>query len=74
MQRSIEYSKGSLHYLYQVCQKISEGAQKHYIPEQESPYITYADQWVGYDDADSLALKVSDCRGNKISKSTAVNA
>lgn len=41
---------------------ISEGAQKHYIPEQESPYITYADQWVGYDDADSLAVKVSDCR------------
>lgn len=43
---------------FEVCQKISEGAQKHYIPEQESPYITYADQWVGYDDADSLALKV----------------
>nr|CAI96027.1 Chit3 protein [Crassostrea gigas] len=47
---------------FEVCQKISEGAQKHYIPEQESPYITYADQWVGYDDADSLAVKVSDCR------------
>uniref|UniRef100_K1RC35 Chitotriosidase-1 n=1 Tax=Magallana gigas TaxID=29159 RepID=K1RC35_MAGGI len=43
---------------FEVCQKISEGAQKHYIPEQESPYITYADQWVGYDDADSLAVKV----------------
>lgn len=45
--------------LCQVCQKISEGAQRHYIKEQKSPYITYADQWVGYDDMESLAIKVS---------------
>jgi hypothetical protein len=45
--------------LRKVCQKIAEGAQRHYIQEQDSPYITYADQWVGYDDMDSLAIKVS---------------
>jgi hypothetical protein len=38
---------------------INKGAQSHYIKEQEAPYAVQNDLWVGYDDVDSLRIKVS---------------
>ena len=34
------------------------GAQTYYIKEQEVPYVVMGSQWVGYDDTDSLRIKV----------------
>ena len=35
-----------------------KGAQIYYIKEQEVPYLVMGSQWVGYDDVDSLRIKV----------------
>ncbi|KAK1333973.1 hypothetical protein QTO34_004971 [Cnephaeus nilssonii] len=41
---------------YEVC--AWQGAAQHRIPEQEVPYAVRGDQWVGFDDAESLKAKV----------------
>lgn len=38
---------------------IKGGAQTHWIEEQKVPYLVMNDQWIGYDDAQSLTIKVS---------------
>lgn len=35
------------------------GGQVHRIAEQEVPYIVKGDQWIGYDDPQSLQNKVN---------------
>ncbi|XP_005881928.1 PREDICTED: chitotriosidase-1 [Myotis brandtii] len=35
------------------------GAAQHRVPEQEAPYAFRGDQWVGFDDTESLKAKVS---------------
>ncbi|XP_070286407.1 chitotriosidase-1 [Myotis yumanensis] len=42
---------------YEVC--AWKGAAQHRIPEQEVPYAFRGDQWVGFDDTESLKAKVS---------------
>jgi len=37
---------------------LAKGGKSYYIKEQEAPYAVSGDQWVGYDDADSLRIKV----------------
>ncbi len=37
---------------------MSEGWTRKYDDESKSPYIYKDDQWVGYDDVESLAVKV----------------
>ncbi|XP_054583412.1 chitotriosidase-1 [Eptesicus fuscus] len=41
---------------YEVC--AWQGAAQHRIPEQAVPYASRGDQWVGFDDAESLKAKV----------------
>ncbi|KAL3875564.1 hypothetical protein ACJMK2_033505 [Sinanodonta woodiana] len=43
---------------YEVCQMKVSGGQARYIRDQQVPYMTKGDQWVGYDDPDSLKIKV----------------
>lgn len=43
---------------YQVCQMFNDGAQQHWIQEQQVPYMVKGDQWIGYESEDSLRLKV----------------
>ncbi|XP_036117133.1 chitotriosidase-1 [Molossus molossus] len=42
---------------YEVCSW--KGGAQHRIPDQEVPYVTRGDQWVGFDDVDSFRAKVS---------------
>ena len=44
--------------LFQICKLLKAGATKHYEPEQKVPYLSQGDLWVGYDDENSLKLKV----------------
>lgn len=37
---------------------LKSGGTHHWIPEMEVPYAVRGDQWVGYDDEQSLRLKV----------------
>lgn len=43
---------------YEICEMQKQGAETHYIEDQKVPYVVTGDQWVGYDDVDSLAIKV----------------
>ncbi|XP_076073758.1 chitotriosidase-1-like [Mytilus galloprovincialis] len=43
---------------YEVCDMMKKGGKKYYINEQKVPYLVKDDQWVGYDDVDSLSIKV----------------
>jgi len=43
---------------YEVCKKLAGGATRHYEAEQKVPYFVDGDMWCGYEDADSLKLKV----------------
>ncbi|GFR82658.1 chitinase-3-like protein 1 [Elysia marginata] len=43
---------------YEVCSIIANGGTVRRIPEQEVPYVTNGDQWIGYDDAQSISSKV----------------
>ncbi|XP_065923216.1 chitotriosidase-1 [Magallana gigas] len=42
----------------EVCDMLKSGGTRHWIPEMEVPYAVRGDQWVGYDDEQSLRLKV----------------
>jgi hypothetical protein len=37
---------------------LKNGGTRHWIPEMEVPYIVKGDQWISYDDKQSLQLKV----------------
>ncbi|XP_046577673.1 chitotriosidase-1-like isoform X2 [Haliotis rubra] len=43
---------------YEICQLIKSGADVHYIQDQKVPYLVSGNQWVGYDDRNSLETKV----------------
>ncbi|KAK7501474.1 hypothetical protein BaRGS_00007278 [Batillaria attramentaria] len=43
---------------YEICQMQQRGGQRHNDAEQHVPYITDGDQWVGYEDVNSLREKV----------------
>ncbi len=43
----------------QVCDFLSNGAERFWLEEQQVPYAVHKDQWVGYDDEKSIGLKVS---------------
>ncbi|XP_050409461.1 chitinase-like protein 4 [Patella vulgata] len=43
---------------YEICENLKyKGWNQRYIAEQDSPYAFGGDQWVGYDNQDSLAIK-----------------
>lgn len=37
---------------------IENGAQRHWHNEHKVPYVTQGTTWVGYDDTESMAIKV----------------
>ncbi|XP_052265552.1 chitotriosidase-1-like isoform X2 [Dreissena polymorpha] len=43
---------------YEVCEKLRGGATKYYDQEGKVPYFVLSDLWCGYDDPDSLKIKV----------------
>ena len=48
------------HYVHlQICEMISQGATVKRIDDQQVPYLVKGDQWVGYDDPQSIKDKVS---------------
>ena len=44
---------------YEVCKSLKDGWTKEWNDEQKVPYAYKDDQWVGYDDPQSIKLKVS---------------
>ncbi len=44
---------------YEVCQNLKNGWKREWNDEQEVPYAYKEDQWVGYDDVESLIIKVN---------------
>ena len=40
---------------------LKTGGQRHWIDGEQVPYVVKGDQWVGYDDKQSLKEKVSCC-------------
>lgn len=43
---------------YEICDKLLNEGWHKASDESGSPYIAYGDQWVGYDDTDSIKQKV----------------
>ncbi|KAK3089326.1 hypothetical protein FSP39_002736 [Pinctada imbricata] len=43
---------------YEICEMLKTGGTRHYLPDAMVPYLVKGDQWVGYDDPDSLKKKV----------------
>lgn len=37
---------------------LKSGGTRHYIADQMVPYVVKGSEWVGYDDPDSLRIKV----------------
>ena len=50
---------------YEICLKISEGAQKLWDEESKVPYAYLNDEWFSLDDTKSLKLKVKYLRTKK---------
>ena len=44
---------------YEVCDYLSRGARRLWTERQQSPYMVLNDQWVGYEDAESIQAKVA---------------
>ncbi|CAH1258832.1 CHIT1 [Branchiostoma lanceolatum] len=44
---------------YEICEKLSAGATRVFDSEHLAPYATWSDQWVGYDDAESIQYKIA---------------
>ncbi|XP_055611238.1 endochitinase-like [Uranotaenia lowii] len=57
--------KGFMAY-YEVCQRILAGWKVRRGPEGTVPYITANDQWIGYDDVESLREKVDLVRSKQL--------
>ncbi|GAB1603148.1 acidic mammalian chitinase-like isoform X1 [Argonauta hians] len=50
---------------YEICQLIkSGGAKTYWIEDQKVPYLVMNDQWIGYDDAQSLTIKAQWLKAN----------
>ena len=48
--------------MLQVCQNIqNNGWKSGWIDDQGAPYAYGGDQWVGYDNTDSIKMKVGVC-------------
>lgn len=45
--------------LHQVCELLADNAERYWDSEQEVPYLVKDNLWVGYDDPQSISLKVS---------------
>jgi len=43
---------------FQVCTVLNDGATRVFSDEHKVPYAYKGDQWIGYDDEESLELKV----------------
>uniref|UniRef100_A0A194AMZ5 Chitinase n=1 Tax=Pinctada fucata TaxID=50426 RepID=A0A194AMZ5_PINFU len=43
---------------YEICEMLKSGGTRHYLPDAMVPYVVKGNQWVGYDDPDSLKQKV----------------
>ncbi|XP_074499716.1 uncharacterized protein LOC141772537 [Sebastes fasciatus] len=56
-------SKAGFLAYYEICQFLP-GATIQFIPDQKVPYATKGDQWVGYDNQNSLAYKVKYIKDN----------
>lgn len=46
-------------FYYQICGLLNEGATRVYSTEQQAPYLYLNNQWIGYDDIESLKAKVN---------------
>lgn len=44
---------------YEICQMLSNGATRKFDTQSQTPYAYQGDQWVGYDDEQSLTAKVN---------------
>lgn len=44
--------------LFQICEILKTGGQKHMIADQMVPYVVKGSEWIGYDDPQSLQTKV----------------
>lgn len=51
------HTSGILAY-FEICDKILNEGWSRYTDESGSPYVVNGDQWVGYDDVQSLTKKV----------------
>jgi hypothetical protein len=43
----------------QVCDFVSQGANVFWIEEQQAPFAVHRDQWLSFDDDNSLRIKVT---------------
>jgi len=44
---------------YEVCEMLAKGGTRNWDAEHMVPNVVYKDQWVGYDDYESLTIKVN---------------
>lgn len=44
---------------YQICENLKSGWSRVWDDEQKTPYAYRGNQWVGYDDVESVAIKVN---------------
>lgn len=43
---------------FQVCDLLKKGATLYWFEEQQVPYAVAGNQWIGFDNEDSLKIKV----------------
>lgn len=43
----------------QICELLKTGGTRHYLADQMVPYVVKGSQWIGYEDVDSIKIKVS---------------
>lgn len=43
---------------FQACDMKQKGAKRYFIDEQKGPYLVLGNQWLGYEDKHSIAIKV----------------
>ncbi|CAG2218681.1 E3.2.1.14 [Mytilus edulis] len=49
--------KGFMAY-YEICELLKTGGTRHYLADQMVPYVVKGSQWIGYEDVDSIKIKV----------------
>lgn len=52
---------------YEVCQNLNSGWTRIWNSENQVPYAFSGNQWIGYDDMQSLKLKVDFAKDKKLS-------